>query len=44
MEPLAGATCGEILAKAGLEVVLFEKGKRMRYKTCAGGSMWNKSG
>lgn len=37
----AGSTCAEILAKSGIDVVLFEKGNNNRYKTCAGGLMWH---
>ncbi len=37
----AGATCAEILAKNGVDVILFEKGTKDRYKTCAGGLMWH---
>ncbi|MFX1451874.1 MAG: NAD(P)/FAD-dependent oxidoreductase [Promethearchaeota archaeon] len=37
----AGATCAEFLAKNDLDVVLFEKGNRDRYKACAGGLMWH---
>ncbi len=37
----AGATCAELLAKNDVDVILFEKGNRDRYKTCAGGLMWH---
>jgi len=37
----AGATCAEILARNGIDVILFEKGKKDRYKSCAGGLMWH---
>jgi len=37
----AGATCAEVLAKQGLDVILFEKAGQKRYKTCAGGLLWH---
>jgi len=37
----AGATCAEILAKNNVDVILFEKGNKDRYKACAGGLMWH---
>jgi geranylgeranyl reductase len=36
-----GSTCAEILAKNGMDIILFEKGKKDRYKACAGGLMWH---
>lgn len=37
----AGSTCAELLAKSDVDVILFEKGERDRYKACAGGLMWH---
>ncbi|MHA1380282.1 MAG: NAD(P)/FAD-dependent oxidoreductase [Candidatus Helarchaeota archaeon] len=37
----AGATCAQYLAENDVDVILFEKGNKNRYKACAGGIMWH---